>query len=321
MDPDPRWASRPESTDTGPARGERGPAFHPPERKPPLYTGTLRCGTRHLDLARCHVMGVLNVTPDSFSDGGRWYSAAESGVARQKALEHARRMVAEGATIIDIGGESTRPGAAAPSVQEEMDRVLPLVEHLSGEVDAVISVDSSTPELMAEAIRLGAGMINDVRALRRAGALEAAAAGSVAVCLMHMQGEPGNMQADPVYTDVVEEVERFLRERVAACMEAGIPRDRIVVDPGFGFGKTLDHNLTLLAHLDRFLELGQPLLVGMSRKSMIGAVLDRPVGERLHGSTAVALIAAMRGANIIRVHDVAPTVDGLRMFEAVRNAE
>lgn len=266
-------------------------------------------------------MGVLNVTPDSFSDGGNWYSSTDAPAARERALAHARHMVDEGATLIDIGGESTRPGAAGPSPQEEMDRVLPLVEVLAGEIDAVISVDTSTPELMREAVALGAGMVNDVRGLRRDGALDAAAAGDAAVCLMHMRGEPGTMQDDPVYADVVAEVVDFLRGRVEACRDAGIGRERIVADPGFGFGKTLDHNLSLLAHLDRMQALGQPLLVGMSRKSMIGGVLERPVGERLHGSTAVAVIAAMRGANIIRVHDVGPTVDGIRMVEAVRNAE
>lgn len=282
---------------------------------------SLRCGARTLNLSRIHVMGVLNVTPDSFSDGGRFYAASDLDKTRNLALRHAEQMCAEGASIIDVGGESTRPGSVTPDTQEELDRVLPVVERLAKDFDAVISVDTSNPALMREAIALGAGMINDIRALRREGALEAVAGTDAAVCLMHMQGEPGSMQDDPVYDDVVADVTYFLGERLQACADAGIDASRVVLDPGFGFGKTLAHNLSLLAHLDAFAALKQPLLVGMSRKSMIGTVLDQNVDQRLYGSLAVATVAAMRGANMIRVHDVAATVDCVRMVEAVAHAE
>ena len=272
-------------------------------------TVRLQCGARTLALDAPVVMGVLNVTPDSFSDGGRFLAADD-------ALRQAEAMVADGAAIVDVGGESTRPGAEPVSVQEELDRVIPVLEALASRVEAVLSVDTSTPEVMGEAASAGAGLINDVRALRREGALEAAAGTELPVCLMHMQGEPGTMQQDPRYTDVVTEVHAFLRHRVEECERAGIARERLILDPGFGFGKTLAHNLRLLAELDR-LAGDLPLLVGMSRKSMIGKVTGREVEERLPGSLAVAVMAVERGASIIRAHDVRETVDAVRMTTAV----
>jgi dihydropteroate synthase len=275
---------------------------------------TLHCGARALDLSQPRVMGILNVTPDSFSDGGRHARLAE-------ALAHARAMVAEGADLIDVGGESTRPGAAAVSVEEEIRRVVPVVEALAAELPVPISVDTSKPEVMRAAVRAGATLVNDVAALRGPGALETAAALGVPVCLMHMQGEPRTMQRDPRYGDVVGEVAAFLAQRIAACEQAGIPRGRLLVDPGFGFGKTLAHNLALLRGLPALGALGVPVLAGLSRKSMIGALLgDAPVGERLHGSVAAALLAVERGAAIVRVHDVAPTVQALRIWAGVRDA-
>ncbi|MFZ1643810.1 MAG: dihydropteroate synthase [Candidatus Contendobacter sp.] len=271
------------------------------------------CAGKLLDLSRPTVMGVLNVTPDSFSDGGRYLQPTE-------ALRRAETMVAEGAALIDVGGESTRPGATPVSVQEELDRVLPVVERLARELPVPISVDTSKPEIIREAARAGAGLINDVRALRLPGALEAAAASGLPVCLMHMRGEPATMQREPVYTDVAAEVHAFLAERVRVCENAGIARDRIVVDPGFGFGKTLDHNLTLLRHLDRFTDLAAGVLVGISRKSMIGLLLNAPVGERLSGGLAAAVIAFWQGANIIRTHDVRETVQTLCVCAAARAA-
>ncbi len=273
----------------------------------------LNCAGKSLDLAQPRVMGILNVTPDSFSDGGRF-------VRREQAIEQALRMVAEGAAIIDIGGESTRPGAAEVSVEEELQRVIPLIEALAPELTVPISVDTSKPEVMLGAADAGAGMINDVYALRRDGALEAAAQTGLPVCMMHMQGEPRTMQAEPRYDDVVAEVQAFLQQRVVACEAAGIARERILLDPGFGFGKTLQHNLSLLKHLKAFHSLGLPLLVGMSRKSMIGAVLDAPLEQRLHGSVAVATLAALQGAQLIRVHDVRATTDALKMVSAVSAA-
>ncbi len=260
------------------------------------------------------VMGVLNVTPDSFSDGGRF-------IQRDAALRQAQRMLDDGAAIIDVGGESTRPGAAPVSCQQECDRVLPVVEALVRELGALVSVDTSTAEVMREAAGLGAGLINDVRALRRPGALEAAAATGLPVCLMHMQGEPGTMQEAPRYADVVDEVADFLAARMAAAEAAGIPADRLLLDPGFGFGKTDAHNLRLLAKLPRFGDLGRPLLVGLSRKSMIGRITGRPVEERLAGSISLALMAAERGAHILRVHDVRETVDALALLQATREHE
>ena len=274
----------------------------------------LPCGSRVLDLSRPHVMGILNVTPDSFSDGGRF-------AARDAALRHAADMVAAGATLIDVGGESTRPGAAVVSPDEELERVAPVVEAILREIDVVVSVDTSTAEVISESARLGAGLINDVRSLRREGALQAAAASGLPVCLMHMRGEPGDMQGDPRYQNVTREVAEFLAERMAVCAAAGIPADRIVLDPGFGFAKTLEHNLSLFKHMERLRALGRPLLVGVSRKSMIGAALQRPVGERLYGSLALAALAVAKGASIVRVHDVAETVDVVRMIAAVQAAE
>ncbi|MEN5091757.1 dihydropteroate synthase [Pseudomonas protegens] len=274
----------------------------------------LPCGNRVLDLARAHVMGILNVTPDSFSDGGRFSQL-------DVALRHAEAMVAAGATLIDIGGESTRPGARAVSPLEELERVAPVVERIHRELDVVISVDTSTPAVMRETARLGAGLINDVRALRRDGALDAAAATGLPVCLMHMLGEPGDMQDNPHYQNVTQEVGVFLAERMVACAAVGIGAERIVLDPGFGFAKTLQHNLSLFKHMEALHALGRPLLVGVSRKSMVGQTLNRPVAERLHGSLALAALAVTKGAKIIRVHDVAETVDVVRMIAAVESAE
>ncbi len=278
------------------------------------YLTRLPCGNRVLDLSRTHVMGILNITPDSFSDGGRF-------TQRDAALRHAAEMVAAGATLIDVGGESTRPGARAITPLEELERVAPVVEALNRELDVVISVDTSTPAVIRESARLGAGLINDVRSLSRDGALEAAAATGLPVCLMHMRGEPGNMQDDPHYDDVTAEVASYLEERMAACAVAGIESDRIILDPGFGFAKTLEHNLTLFKHMERLYRLGRPLLVGVSRKSMIGLTLNRAVGERLSGSLALAALAMTKGASILRVHDVAETVDVVRMIAAVQAAE
>lgn len=274
----------------------------------------LPCGNRVLDLAHPHVMGILNVTPDSFSDGGRF-------AAVDAAMRHAQAMVLAGATLIDVGGESTRPGAPVVSPQEELDRVAPVVERISRELDVIISVDTSAPIVMTEVARLGAGLINDVRSLRREGALQAAAATGLPVCLMHMLGEPGDMQDNPHYTDLVGEVSAFLAERMAQCAAAGIASERIVLDPGFGFAKTLQHNLSLFKHMEALHALGRPLLVGVSRKSMIGQALNRPVTERLYGSLALAALAVTKGARILRVHDVAETVDVVRMIAAVDSAD
>ena len=279
-----------------------------------LYPTRLPCGNRVLDLAHTHVMGILNITPDSFSDGGRFSQ-------RDAALRHAEAMVAAGATLIDVGGESTRPGARAVSPVEELERIGPVVEALSRELDVIISVDTSTPAVIRETARLGAGLINDVRSLRREGALDAAAATGLPVCLMHMCGEPGDMQDNPQYEDLVGEVSAFLLERMEQCAAVGIPRERIILDPGFGFAKNLQHNLSLFKHMEALHALGRPLLVGVSRKSMIGQVLGRPVAERLSGGLALAAMAMIKGARILRVHDVAETVDVVRMIAAVESAE
>ncbi|KAB7628422.1 dihydropteroate synthase [Alkalilimnicola sp. S0819] len=273
-------------------------------------TAVLDCGGKPLDLSRPQVMGILNITPDSFSDGGVFLGG-------EAALERAHRMVAEGAAIIDIGGESTRPGAAGVSVQQELDRVLPVIEALAPTLPVPLSVDTTKPEVMAAAVDAGAGLINDVLALRAPGALEVVAALSVPVCLMHMQGEPRTMQRDPRYDDVLQDVMGFLRGRLRACEDAGIARERLLLDPGFGFGKNLHHNCRLLKELASFQALGAPLLVGLSRKSMLGAIVDRPVTQRLPASLAAAVLAAERGASIIRVHDVADTVQALAVVEAV----
>lgn len=259
-------------------------------------------------------MGILNITPDSFSDGGDFVSVPH-------ALARAREMEAQGAAIIDVGGESTRPGAVAVSVQEELDRVIPVIEALASEISIPVSVDSSKPQVMREAVRAGAGLINDVYALRQEGALAAAAELGVPVCLMHMQGEPRTMQDSVRYTDLVVDVRAFLSERLDACAAAGLPRTRLLVDPGFGFGKRLEHNFSLLKHLSEFADLGVPLLVGVSRKSMIGAVLGAPIEDRLHGGVALGSIAAWLGARIVRTHDVKPMVDALKLCDAVMRAD
>lgn len=274
----------------------------------------LDCRGRTLRLDRVNIMGVLNVTPDSFSDGGQYLSL-------DQAIERARAMVVAGADIIDVGGESTRPGAVAISVDEECQRVVPLIEALAAQIDVPISVDTSRPEVMLAAIAAGAGMINDVRALRLPGALEAAAALDVPVCLMHMQGEPDSMQAAPHYDDVVAEVRRFLADRLLTCEFAGIPRKRLLIDPGFGFGKSVEHNFTLLARLNEFESLACPVLVGLSRKSMLGAVTGRAVTERMPASVVAAVLAASRGARIVRVHDVPETRDGLSVWAALPRVE
>lgn len=276
----------------------------------PFPSTRLPCGNRVLVFDAPKVMGILNVTPDSFSDGGR-YTAVEI------ALRHAEGMVNAGAAIIDVGGESTRPGAPAVSEAEELDRVIPVVEAIARELDVVISLDTSTPAVMREGARVGAGLINDVRSLRRSGALEAAAASDLAICLMHMQGEPSTMQQAPVYTDVAGEVGAFLAEQVRRCEAAGIARERLVLDPGYGFAKTLEHNLELFKRQAELLAFGLPLLVGVSRKSMIGAVTGRPVEGRLAGGLALAALALVKGAQILRVHDVAETVDVVKMITAV----
>ena len=271
----------------------------------------LDCAGRILRLDRPQVMGIVNVTPDSFSDGGA-HDTADAAVA------HALRLVEEGADVLDIGGESTRPGAAEVEVEEELRRVVPVIERLVRETTVPVSIDTSKPEVMRAAVQAGAGMINDVCGLRREGALDAAAALGVPVVLMHMQGEPRSMQAAPQYDDVVGEVHRFLAERIFAAEMAGIAKQRIVVDPGFGFGKDTAHNLQLLAQFERFVELGVPVLAGLSRKRSIGELTGRDVpADRVAGSVAAHLIAAQRGAAIVRVHDVAATVDALKVWNAV----
>ena len=257
-------------------------------------------------------MGILNVTPDSFAGGGRHLDP-------MRALDHARQMIADGAAIIDIGGESTRPGANPVSEADELERVIPLVAALSGE-GALVSIDTMKPAVMRAAISAGASMVNDVRALQTRGALETVAASNAAVCLMHMQGQPRTMQAEPHYEDVVREVRDFLVERALTCEAAGIARDRIVVDPGFGFGKTMAHNLELLRSLSVLKQTGYPVLAGLSRKATIGRITGRDVGERMAGSVAAALAAVARGAAIVRVHDVRETVDALNVWCAINNA-
>jgi dihydropteroate synthase len=273
----------------------------------------LKCAGRTLDLSTPIVMGVLNVTPDSFSDGGRFLGPDE-------ALAHAQRMQDEGAAIIDVGGESTRPGATPVAAEDELARVVPLIERLTGRLSAVISVDTSKPEVMRAAAQAGAGLINDVRALRGPGALEAAAGGGCAVCLVHMQGEPATMQRDPRYADVVSEVGAFLSARAQACRRAGLSEERIVIDPGFGFGKTLGHNLALLRGLPQLATSGYPVLAGLSRKSTVAALTGRPASERLAGSVALATIAVLNGALIVRAHDVAATLDAVRVASALKGS-
>ena len=268
-----------------------------------------RCGGRELDLSRPLVMGVLNVTPDSFSDGGR-FASHDAAIAR------GLQMIADGAALIDVGGESTRPGAVAVPAAEQLRRVLPVIRALAAS-QAVISIDTSKPEVMAEAVAAGASLINDVRALQEPGALACAAALSSPVCLMHMQGQPQSMQRNPTYSDVVTEVKDFLLRRVQACVDAGIAREGLLLDPGFGFGKSLEHNLALLRHLPELTALELPLLVGLSRKSMLRELTGRAVTKRAAGSLALAMLAVQRGASIVRVHDVAGTVDALKVLAAV----
>ena len=275
-------------------------------------TGILRCGRFRLALGRPLVMGVVNVTPDSFYDGGQHADPPA-------AIAHAHRLAEQGADLLDVGGESSRPGAAPVSADDELVRILPVLDGVAG-LGLPVSVDTTKPEVMRAALAHGAAMINDITALAAPGALEAVAASDAAVCLMHMQGGPRTMQVDPTYADVTAEVRDFLAGRAAACERAGIARDRIVLDPGFGFGKTLDHNLTLLARLGEIAALGFPVLAGWSRKSSLGRITGRPAEERLAASAAAALIAVQRGARIVRVHDVAATRDVLAVLAAVEGA-
>ena len=276
-----------------------------------LHGPTLDCGGRPLSLNRPRVMGVLNVTPDSFSDGGAF-------LGRDQAIRHAVEMVGDGADIIDVGGESSRPGADPVPLEEELERVIPVVEALRGELDCPISVDTYKPEVAREAVAAGAGLINDIRALQEPGAVQAIAELGVAVCLMHMQGRPRTMQEAPAYDDVVEEVAGFLDERRRAALDGGVAAERIVLDPGFGFGKTVEHNYAILRSLPRLSALGAPILVGMSRKSMVGKVTGRGAEERLAGSVAAASLAVWQGAQIVRAHDVGATVDAIRVVQAAR---
>jgi len=277
---------------------------------PRARSASLRLAGRSLDLNRVAIMGILNVTPDSFSDGGHFLSPVA-------AVGQARAMRAEGADIIDVGGESTRPGAQPVSLEEELDRVIPVIERVASELDCPISIDTTKPAVMRAAVAAGAGMVNDVNALREAGALETVARLGVPVCLMHLRGEPRTMQANPVYKDVVADVREFLVDRQQACLAAGIARDNIIIDPGFGFGKTVTHNLDLLRHLAAFKVLDSPIMVGLSRKSMIGKLLGIPVDRRAHASVTLALLAVQQGATLVRVHDVGPTCQAIRMYEAV----
>lgn len=271
----------------------------------------LQCGSRWLDLSHPVIMGVLNVTPDSFSDGGRF-------VRPDDALRQAEQMLAEGASLLDLGAESTRPGAAAVSTQQELDRLLPVLEAIAARFDTILSVDTSCPEVMTESAARGAGLINDVRSLQRDGALAAAAATGLPVCLMHMQGQPSTMQQSPQYRDIIAEVRDWLERRVDECVQGGIVRSRLLIDPGFGFGKTAGHNLELLARLREVRVGGLPLLAGMSRKSMLGAVLNgAPVDQRLFAGVAAAALAVERGASIIRTHDVKATREAVAVAAAL----
>ena len=279
----------------------------------------LNCAGHALDLSAPAIMGVINTTPDSFSDGGVLYKNADLDLGL--AMDHARRLVSEGANILDVGGESTRPGAAPISAAQERDRVLPLVEKMCADLDVIVSVDTSSAQLMTQAAALGAGMINDVRALAREGAMQAAADTGLPICLMHMRGTPADMQKFPQYDNVVQEVAKFLSDRVVACENAGIERARLILDPGFGFGKTVEHNLQLLQGLPQLAELGSPLLVGFSRKSMIEKLIGRSVDKRVPASLALAVLAVERGAGIIRTHDVAATADAVAMAVALAGVE
>ncbi|WP_298441300.1 dihydropteroate synthase [uncultured Ferrimonas sp.] len=270
----------------------------------------LRCADKSLDLSSVQIMGILNVTPDSFSDGGQHHRL-------DAAVAQAARMVEQGATIIDIGGESTRPGAAEVHLDEELSRTIPVIEAIRAQLDVVISIDTSKAAVMTAAVAAGAGIINDVRALQEPGALAAAAATDAAICLMHMQGQPRTMQVAPHYDDLFAEITQFFQQRIRQCEQAGIEPARLVLDPGFGFGKTLDHNFQLLAQLDALRAQQLPLLIGLSRKSMIGNLLQRPVEQRLVGSVTGALLAAQQGAEIVRVHDVAETADAIKVWQQV----
>ena len=279
-----------------------------------MTSSILQCGTKQLDLSRPSVMGIVNVTPDSFSDGGDLYANAQLDLS--KTLSVIEKMLTDGADIIDIGGESTRPGASSVSAQQELDRVLPVLESVIERFDTLVSVDTSTAVVMAEAAKKGASLINDVRALTREGALSSAAMTQLPVCLMHMQNQPQTMQNEPTYTDVVTEVLAFLAERKNSCMTAGIDSKKIILDPGFGFGKTLAHNLTLFSAIDQFVGTGHPVLVGVSRKAMIGQMLGlEHTEQRLIGSVALALLAAQRGAAILRVHDVLETKHAIDVWQ------
>ena len=274
---------------------------------------TIACGTRALDLSRPRIMGVLNVTPDSFSDGGQLYR--DGRVDTDALLKRAEQMLTEGADILDVGGESTRPGAETVSETEELDRVVTAVEALARHCDTIISVDTSTPSVMRESARRGAGLLNDVRGFQRPQALQTAADSGLALCVMHMQGEPDTMQTAPTYSDVVQDIAEFLSQRLADLGAVGIDLDRVIIDPGFGFGKTAEQNFELLARLEALSNLGQPVLVGLSRKSMISSVLDRPPERRMVASVALALMAVERGARIVRAHDVGATFDALSMWQ------
>lgn len=270
------------------------------------------CGKFQLDLTRPHVMGIVNVTPDSFSDGGKYSSTAS-------AVEHGLQLIAEGADILDIGGESTRPGAQPVSLDDELRRVIPVIEALSAVTSVPLSIDTYKPEVMRAAILAGADIVNDICALREDGALEIVANSSAGVCLMHMQGVPQTMQINPTYGDVVAEVKQFLSDRVDACLVHGIVKERILLDPGFGFGKTTVHNVALIQHLDSLAELGFPLLVGLSRKSVLGKIAGGDELQRLHAGLAASVVSVMKGAKIVRVHDVKATVDALKVVTAVFN--
>ncbi len=272
---------------------------------------TLECGDITLSLQTPQVMGILNVTPDSFSDGGHFTNQSD-------AMAQVERMIQDGATIIDIGGESTRPGAKDVSEEDELQRVIPVLEAIKQRFDVVVSIDTSKAEVMRQAVSSGAGIINDVRALQNENCMAVMATNNIPICLMHMQGLPRTMQDNPEYDDVVKDIISFFKARIADCHSQGIDKNRFLIDPGFGFGKTLDQNYQLLAHLAQFSSLNLPLFVGMSRKSMIGNLLERPVDDRLAGSIATAVIAASNGAKIIRVHDVKETVDAIKVFNAVQ---
>lgn len=284
-----------------------------------MLPSPFRFGNRVLDLATPRVMGILNITPDSFSDGGELMTGGKADL--DKILARAEFMVSAGVDFLDVGGESTRPGALAVTDQEELDRVAPVVEALARRFDIVISVDTSSPEVMLQCVAVGAGLINDVRALSRPGAMAAAARSGLPVCIMHIQGEPETMQDAPRYVDVVSEVLEYLKGKVASCHEAGIGNDRIIVDPGFGFGKTLPHNLALLNNVDKFLALDLPLLVGLSRKKMLGFITGKSEKDRVAAGLAAAVIAVMKGARIVRTHDVAETIDALKVCDRVRSAQ